>query len=147
MSAGAGSKRKPPVARTARSPGPPRPRTPAGETEGGAGPSRLARLVTFATTPWTGDDVRRWWRAWLKRMRPRWRRASRVGKQKLAQAHERGATLVGRAAFALVGVGLIVTAPFLVLVRGAVWLYEHHGFPVWLALAAAGAAVWAARTA
>ncbi len=47
---------------------------------------------------------------------------------------ERQAT---RLALALASVVLIVTAPFLVLVRGAVWLYEWHGLPVWLALTVA----------
>jgi hypothetical protein len=55
-------------------------------------------------------------------------------------AHGRAATVARRLALGLLGVGLVVTAPFLVLVRGAVWLYEHQGLPVWLALAAAGGA-------
>jgi hypothetical protein len=55
-------------------------------------------------------------------------------------AHRRGAATARRLALGLLGVGLVVTAPFLVLVRGAVWLYERHGLPAWLALAAAGAA-------
>ena len=136
MSAGAGSKRTRPPTRATR---PRRLPVPEREADGATPPLRLARLVTIATTPFTWEDVRRWRREWWRQMRPRWRRASLVGKKKLARAHERGATLVGRAAFAAVGVGLVVTAPFLVLVRGAVWLYGRHAFPVWLALAAAGA--------
>jgi hypothetical protein len=53
-------------------------------------------------------------------------------------AHGRAATIARRLALGLLGVGLVVAAPFLVLVRGAVWLRERHGLPVWLALAVAG---------
>ena len=143
MSPGTGSKRKEPAGRTTRRRRPSAAASSAPPTaqvvEGGTLRSRITRLVTLATTPFTWDDVRRSWRARWRELRPRWRRATRTGKKKLARAHERGATLVGRAAFAAVGIGLVVTAPFLVLVRGAVWLYERHGFPVWLALAVAGA--------
>ncbi len=46
--------------------------------------------------------------------------------------------MFGTLAFATFRILLIVTAPFVVLVRGAVWLYQGHGFPTWLALFVAG---------
>jgi hypothetical protein len=69
----------------------------------------------------------------LRRMRPRLRRAQRVAARKWAVAHERSATAFGKLAFASFRVLVIVTAPFLVLIRGAVWLY-HLGLPTWLSL-------------
>lgn len=99
------------------------------------------------------DLRRRWdaWRAllhvrrrlWTAQLRQRLRRARRIGTRKLAQAHDRSATAFGRLSFAAVRVLLILTAPFLMLIRGAVWLYHGHGFPTWLALGASSVATLA----
>lgn len=87
---------------------------------------------------------RRWavlrfrWRAQLLRFRLRLRRAHQITGRNLARAHDRSATLFGKLTFATFRVMVIVAAPFVVLVRGAVWLYRDHGFPTWLALLVAG---------
>jgi hypothetical protein len=72
------------------------------------------------------------------RLEVRLRRARKVTARELARAHDRSATLLGKLAFATFRVVVIVTAPFVVLVRGAVWLYRDHAFPTWLALLVAG---------
>jgi hypothetical protein len=76
----------------------------------------------------------------MVKVRPRWKKARAVGARTWREAHDRGAVLFGRAAFAAARVALIVTLPFLVLIRGAVWLYRDHGLPTWLALLCSGVA-------
>lgn len=89
------------------------------------------------------SELRRRWRAWVAELRPRLRRAHKAGARKLARAQERGATLFGKLAFATFQIFVILAAPFVVLIRGAVWLYQGRGFPTWLALLAASAATLA----
>lgn|SRR5574341_1017522 len=86
---------------------------------------------------WTELRVR--WRTELLRFRLRLRRAQKITARKLARAHDQSATLFGKLAFATFRVLVIVTAPIVVLVRGAVWLYLDYGFPTWLALLVAAA--------
>jgi hypothetical protein len=64
-----------------------------------------------------------------------WRAALDV----LTRKHERSATALGKFALIMFQVLVIVAAPFLLLIRGAVWLY-HLGFPTWLALLTTAAA-------
>jgi hypothetical protein len=87
---------------------------------------------------WSLDDVRRHWQSSVARLEHRLHQARRAGAAKWAFAREHRAALFGSLAFAIGRMVLIVTAPFVVLVRGAVWLYQRHGFTTWLALFAAG---------
>ena len=84
-------------------------------------------------------ELRRRWRKLLMRTRLRVQRARKVGTRKLEAVHEKSATAFGKFAFASFRIFVIVTAPFLLLIRGAVWLY-HRGLPTWLALAITAAA-------
>jgi hypothetical protein len=104
--------------------------------------TRKTKAPPPATTPWQAavralkqkrTELERRWRTWLMRVRLRLQRLRKTGTKRLAVAHERSATAVGKFAFASVRVLVIVTAPFLLLIRGAVWLY-HLGLPTWLAL-------------
>lgn len=57
-----------------------------------------------------------------------------MGARRLRKAHDQAAVHFGRLAFAAARIFLLVTAPFLVLIRGAVWLYRGHGVSTWTAL-------------
>lgn len=92
-------------------------------------------------------ELRRRWRTWLMGMRLRALRVRTIARRKLPRARDTSATAFGRLTFAALRVLLILTAPFVVLIRGAVWLYQDHGFPTWLALLGAGAATLALLTA
>ncbi|HEX9580025.1 MAG TPA: hypothetical protein VF970_02885 [Gemmatimonadales bacterium] len=92
------------------------------------------------TQPLGLEDLRRRWRTRMVRLRLRLRKARKISARKLAIAEDRGATAFGKLTFAVLRVLLILTAPFVVLVRGAVWLDRGLGLPTWLALLMAGAA-------
>jgi hypothetical protein len=62
-----------------------------------------------------------------------------VGAQRLRKTRHHAGVLIVWLALAAARVFLIVTAPFLVLIRGAVWLYRQ-GLPTWAALLASGVA-------
>jgi hypothetical protein len=102
-------------------------------------------------------EIRRRWEAWrvllhyhrlrwMALLRQRLRRARRIGARKLALAHDRSATAFGKLSFAAIRILLLLTAPFMVLIRGAVWLNVGHAFPTWLALLASGGATLALLT-
>ena len=85
----------------------------------------------------------RWWQVQLRdRLEPLLEAASR----KVEAARERTPGVVGTLVLGASRILLIVTLPFVVLVRGAVWLYERQGFPTWLALAGAAVATLALLT-
>jgi hypothetical protein len=92
---------------------------------------KLERLKREARKEW-----KRKWRATTKATPAEWR------------------SLAGDIALALLKVGLIIVLPFAVLVRGSVFIYEHGGTPVWVAVLTAAFltggvitayAVWLAR--
>lgn len=85
-------------------------------------------------------ELGRRWRLFMMQARLRLRRARKVGTRQLATAHDRSATAFGKLAFATFRILVIVTLPFVVLIRGAVWLYQGHGAPTWLALLASSVA-------
>lgn len=85
-------------------------------------------------------EVQRRLRALKKEVLRQARHARKVGARRLQKAHDQAAVHFGRLAFAAARIFLLVTAPFLVLIRGAVWLYRSHGLPTWLALLVSGAA-------
>ncbi len=88
-------------------------------------------------------EVQRRLRALKKEVLRRTRRARKMGARRLQKAHDRAAVLSGRFAFAAARIVLIVTAPFLALIRGAVWLYRAQGLATWTALLLSGAATLA----
>lgn len=66
------------------------------------------------------------------------KRLQEAGTRKLAVARARSPHWVGLAVLAIGQAVLLVTAPFLVLVRGAVWFYQAQGVPGWAALLLSG---------
>jgi hypothetical protein len=62
-----------------------------------------------------------------------------IGRQQRTRRQHAG-VLIARLALAAARVFIVVTAPFVMLIRGAVWLYQRHGLPTWLALLVSGAA-------
>src|SRR6267142_5866417 len=84
-----------------------------------------------------------------------WRKKWRQKLRKAAPANAAEWRALGGAAIgALLKIALIIALPFLVLVRGSVFFYEHGGTPVWLSLLTAAIltggvitayAVWIAR--
>lgn len=85
-------------------------------------------------------ELGRRWRLFVMQARLGLRRARNVGTRQLATAHDRSATAFGKLAFATFRILVIVTLPFVVLIRGAVWLHQDHGAPTWLALLASSVA-------
>lgn len=92
---------------------------------------KLERLKREARKEW-----KRKWRATTRQTPAEWR------------------ALAGDVALACIKVGLIIVLPFAVLVRGSVFIYEHGGTPVWVAVLTAAFltagvitayAVWLAR--
>lgn len=81
------------------------------------------------------------------RQRLRWRRVSVKINRKLAAARDKRAAAIAKPALATLQVAVIVAVPFVVLIRGAVWLYQDHGVASWLALLTSGAATLALLTA
>ena len=107
-------------------------------TRGEAAPEPRRPLPPGPEERWA--EVQRRLRALKKEVLRQARRARKVGARRLQKAHDRAAVLFGRFAFAAARIFLIVTAPFLVLIRGAVWLYRAHGLATWMALLLSGAA-------
>src|SRR6267143_3456346 len=78
------------------------------------------------------------WRERFDRLKQDVERARVAAAKKLHAARERSPHLLGVAVLAVLQFGLILTAPFLVLVRGAIWLYQGYGVPSWAALTLSG---------
>ena len=106
--------------------------TSAGVTHGMAAKRKKKRRV--ATAKRTPAQVR----SRVDQLKDELKRLREAGTRKLAVARKRSPHMVGLVVLAIGQGLLIVTAPFLVLVRGAVWLYESHGVPGWAALTLAG---------
>lgn|GEM_PF-303283 len=105
--------------------------------------SRAAQETRRPTPPGTDErwaEVQRRLRALKKEVLRRTRRARAAAARRVRKAHDRAATHFGRLAFAAARIFLLVTAPFLLLIRGAVWLYRDHGVPTWMALLLSGGA-------
>lgn len=99
----------------------------------GAKKKKKSRVATAKRTP---AEVR----SRVAQLKDELKRLRLAGAKKLAIARKRGPHMLGLAVLAIGQIVLIVTAPFVVLVRGAVWLYSSGGLPTWLALAGAAVA-------
>jgi hypothetical protein len=72
--------------------------------------------------------------AWRANLEERWERWRRPIKRELDAARRTHGGIFGAVVLICLRVAVTIALPFLVLVRGAVWLYLRHAIPTWPAL-------------